>query len=119
MTLVRENLWRLARSGQPIDASELAAALEEQAGEPEPDYRTCLLMRDSLDALSRHWGSERLDQWLETSPVGEQLRTVQAQDLGAVGFPSLARRIMDATKPEVVLRFFRELGSRIRQPARL
>src|SRR5437764_14594764 len=119
MTVVPENLWRLARSGQPIDATELAAALDDQAADPQPDFRTRLLVRDSLDALARHWGRERLEAWLAASPVRGSLQATWREDLGPAGFPTLERRIMDAVKPETVLQFFRELGRRIRSPARM
>lgn len=120
MTVVPENLWRLARGGQPIDATELAAALDEQASDPHPDFRTRLLVRDSLDALGRHWGRERLAAWLAAAPSRSALRAAAwDEDLGPAGFPTLERRIMDAVKPETVLQFFRELGRRIRGPSRM
>ena len=119
MTVVPENLWRLARSGQPIDATALAAALDEQASDPNSDFRTRLLVRDSLDALARHWGRERLEAWLAAAPARNALRAAWNQDLGPAGFPTLQRRIMDAVRPETVLQFFRELGRRIRGPSRM
>jgi hypothetical protein len=116
MTVVPENLWRLARGGQPVDAAELAAALEQQAGEPEPDFRTRLLVRDSLDALAGHWGRGRLESWLADRPL---LRELWLQPLGPAGFPSLTHRLMDATKPDTVMQFFRDLGDRVAKPSRL
>ena len=104
MTVVPENFWPLARSGQPIDATALAAALEEQAHDPAPDFRTRPLVRDSLDALARHWGREQLTGWLTDRP---RLRELWGQPLGPAGFPSLTYRIMDATKPDTVMQFFR------------
>jgi hypothetical protein len=119
MTVVPQNLWRLARGGQPIDATELAAALDEQASDPHPDFRTRLLVRDSLDALARHWGRERLEAWLAAAHSRTALQAVWREDLGSPGFPTLQRRIMDAIKRETVLQFFRELGRRIRGPSRM
>jgi hypothetical protein len=119
MAVSDDKLWNLARSGQPIDAGELATALEEQATEDQPDFRTRLLMRDSLGALARHWGQERLEAWLTASPVGVRLWQAWQADLGEEGFPSLVRRIMDATKRETILQFFRELGTRLPTGARL
>ena len=52
MPLVSDSLWALALSGQPIDATELASALHAQSGELDRDFRTELLIRDSLDALA-------------------------------------------------------------------
>jgi hypothetical protein len=114
-----ENLWDLAFTGQPIDASALAAALERQAGARELDFRTRLLIRDALNALAKYWGPERADAWLAESSARETLQRVRQEDLGEPGFPSLSHRIMDATTPELVFRFLRELGSRLNGPARL
>jgi hypothetical protein len=119
MSATIDELWNLTRGGQPIDAEELASAIEAQAAEDFPDYRTRLLIRDSLDALAARWGRDRLMEWLTWSPRQDHLRRLWHSDLGPAGFPSLTRRIMDATRPETVLRFFRDLGSRIDRPARL
>jgi hypothetical protein len=46
----------MALAGQPIDAESLAAAIENEAAGPgEMDFRTRLLIRDSLLALEKHW----------------------------------------------------------------
>jgi hypothetical protein len=119
MHLVKDRLWPLALSGQPIDAGELASALDEQSGEVHHDFRTELLIRDSLDALASHWGHDRVAAWIAASPSRSLLRDIWKSDLGPAGFPSLSRRIMDATKPEVVFKFLRELGNRVTQPTRL
>jgi hypothetical protein len=113
------NLWELARSGQPIDATSLASAIAAQSAVGDPDYRTELLIRDSLDALSQHWGEARLKSWLSEQPQSERILSIWQSPLGPAGFPSLLRRIMDATRPETLLAFFRELGTRITGPARL
>ena len=119
MPVIQENLWSLATAGQPIDASALAAALENEAGEPELDFRTRLLIRDSLNALAGHWGDERLEKWLRACQAGDLLRRVWRADLGPAGFPSLTHRIMDAIQPDVVVRFLRHLGSRLATPAKI
>lgn len=119
MPTTEDKLWALARSGQPIDARELAMALEAQAPDVSPDFRTQLLIRDSLDALETYWGHDRLEQWLSHSPRQDELRRLRHSDLGAAGFPTLARRLMDATRPETILQFFRDLGTSVDRPARL
>ncbi len=119
MPTLNHDLWSLARGGQPIDATELASAVEAQAADDSPDFRTRLLIRDTLNALSAYWGQDRLAAWLARSPRQEGLRRLWQCDLGPPGFPSLTRRIMDATQPETILQLFRELGSRIDRPARL
>ena len=78
-----------------------------------------MLVRDALNALSAYWGQDRLTAWLARSPGHERLRSLWHSDLGPAGFPSLARRIMDATQPETILQLFRDLGSGIDRPARL
>ena len=113
------NLWRLARSGQPIDAERFASALVDEARAAGTDFRTELLVRDGLDALSRHWGAERTARWLNAQPGSDRLRALWLADHGRAGFPSLTTRIMDATKPGDVLAFFRELGTRLPGPGRL
>jgi hypothetical protein len=119
MPLVKDSLWQLARGGHLIDARALASALEAQAGEFQPDFRTRLLIRDSLTALASYWGRERFDKWLAASASRDSLLKYQNADLGPEGFPTIALRIMDATKPEAVLEFLRTLGAGVVRPARL
>lgn len=119
MPTLKPTLWELARSGLPIEAADLAAAIEDQAGEEHPDFRTRLLIRDGLLALGSHWGSDRLNRWVAGSPESSRLEHFKLADLGPAGFPSLARRIMDATRPETILQFLRDLGSQIDRPSRL
>jgi hypothetical protein len=109
----------LALSGQPIDADSLASAIEYEilhAGQGL-DFRTRLLIRDSLNALNAHWGSTEINNRL--SRCGQQLNAIRDEDLGEPGFPSLAHRIMESTKSETVLQFLRELGTNCPQPTRL
>ena len=119
MPVLVENLWSLARRGQRIDAARLAGAMEREAAEHDLDFRTRLLIRDGLDALEGHWGQERFVAWLAVSPAREAMERIRGSDLGEVGFPSLRRRIMDATDPETVLLFLRELGLHLSTPTRL
>ena len=119
MLSLRENLWSLAQNGQTIDASALADALERQAAENAVDFRTRLLIRDSLDALARHWGRDRLAAWVAESPTRAALERGWRQEVGPTGFASLSYRIMDATRPDTVLQFLRELGTRLPAQTRL
>jgi hypothetical protein len=97
-----------------IDTEEFAAAVERQAQQPNPDFRTRLLIRDSLTALRAVWGEERMNQWLHRSPAGAALRRVEGEPLGPVGFPSLVHRIMESTRPDSVVQFLRELYQNIK-----
>jgi hypothetical protein len=114
-------LWTLALSGQPVDANAVAAAIEQEISQPEEelDFRTRLLVRDSLTALGHHWGREKADRWRGAVRNREVLARIVAADLGEPGFPSLVNRIMDTTKPETVVQFLRELATTCPQPTRL
>jgi hypothetical protein len=114
----RSILWKLALSGQPIDATDWANALDQEQQQPQHDFRTRLLVRDGLSALRGYWARSRMEQWLSDGDRA-WLREVERADLGEVGFPSLPRRLMDATKPETILQFFRALGDSAKHPARL
>lgn len=114
------SLWRLARSGQPVDAERFALALAaEVAGDAATDFRTELLVRDGLDALASHWGRARVDRWLAAQPAAGRLADIWHSDLGPPRFTTLVSRMTDETKPDDVLAFFRELGTRLRQPSRI
>lgn len=126
MTSGVHQLWAVTRDSSRVDASQLARAVEEaSAAEPDTlDYRTRLLIRDSVLALETHWGRVRLQAWLHRSP--ERLAIERACDPASfdsepaeVGFPSLERRIVDAIQPETINRFFRELSLRVSRPTRL
>jgi hypothetical protein len=114
-------LWSMALGGQPIDADSLAAAIETEVSlsAGNLDFRTRLLIRDSLSALDIHWGKETTAAWLARSRSSAALQSIRNTDLGEAGFPSLTHRIMDTTKPETVLQFLRELAIHCPQPARL
>lgn len=120
-----DELWTVALTAPQVDAAALATAIEAAAGSTEPlDYRTRLLIRHALAALEKHWGADRFAHWLEQSRVaieveGERRSAPVARASSEVGFPSLARRVVDVTKPETVLEFFRLLSRHARHPTRL
>jgi hypothetical protein len=113
------DLWSLTPGGGAIDAGELAEAIETQVGSGDLDFRTRLLVRDSLDALAQFWGRERLAGWIDASDRRDTLRRLWQEELGEPGFPSVAWRVMIPTKPETILQFLRDLGTRVRGPAQL
>jgi len=119
---IEPDLWSMALGGGPLDAASLAAAIEQSAhGDSDSlDFRTRLLIRDSLDALEHHWGRDRLRRWLANAAAAKTLAEIsRSQDNVPPGFPSIRNRIVDSTKEEIVLQFLRELGLRCAQPARL
>jgi hypothetical protein len=56
MAVRARDLWELVWGKPQIDPADLAAAVEEQAREEGLDYRTRLLIRDSVEALKGYWG---------------------------------------------------------------
>jgi hypothetical protein len=125
MTRAVEELWLVAQGSQFVDADTLSAAVESAAASPEPlDYRTRLLIRDSLTALESYWGDQRFHQWLARSPSREKIESVRDpdyfdEDPEEIGFPSIARRVMDATKPDNVVEFFKVLSRHVQQRTQL
>jgi len=113
------DLWSLALKRQQIDPLELAAAVQQEALHDELDFRTRLLIRDSVQALRRYWGRKKLGTWLEGCVSGSRIKSILEQDLGEPGFPSLRRRVVDITRPETIRQFFRDLGSRSHRPVQM
>jgi hypothetical protein len=105
--------------GRQVDPAALASAIVRQVESGDLDFRTRLLIRDSLEALAGYWGENRLSTWLDRSATGEQIRRIRQEDLGAPGFPSLRWRVMDPTRAETILEFLEELGAKAPAPARL
>lgn len=119
MTQSQRDLWGLTVGGGTVDPTQLTQAIVRQLDSGEPDFRTRLLIRDSLDALARHWGRERVDAWLDRALHSDAIRRIWQEELGEVAFPSLAWRVMTPTRPETILQFLRDLGTRIRTPVAL
>jgi Nucleotidyltransferase of unknown function (DUF6036) len=119
MVAQTKDLWGLVLERHEIDPVDLAEAIQDQAGAEEMDFRTRLLIRDSVVALRNYWGQERLDAWLRGCPTRERIESILRDDLGQPGFPSLLRRVMEITRPEQVREFFRELGMHVHRPLSL
>jgi hypothetical protein len=126
VTSAVDELWAVARSGTLVDAAALARAVEEAIEGPAEslDYRTRLLIRDSLTALQAHWGRAGFESWLHRSPHGAALdQLCQSPPMRSAaddeGFPTLKRRIVNAIKPETVVQLLRELSAHVAQPTRL
>src|SRR5262245_46885960 len=102
MVAINRGLWGLIWGRPEVDPSDLARAIEEQAARPAPDFRTRLLIRDSVEALKDYWGPEKLAQWLDHCPAREAIEAIHGQDLGEPGFSTIRERLMEKTDPEVV-----------------
>jgi hypothetical protein len=119
MAAQSKNIWGLIWGCPEVDPSNLARAVEEQARRSALDFRTRLLIRDSVEALKDYWGPERLARWLDRCPARDVIEAIRKQELGEPGFPTIRERLMDKTDPERVRQLFRELGSRVRHRLRL
>ncbi|MBI1832220.1 MAG: hypothetical protein HYR84_12315 [Planctomycetes bacterium] len=113
------DLWSLVRGRPEIDPDDLADAIVAQAAEEPLDYRTRLLIHDSVEALRSHWGNGVAERWLAECPFHEKIETICKADYERVGFPSIARRLMEKTDPQIVEQYFRELSRRVRKPLKL
>jgi hypothetical protein len=126
MTPAVNELWSVSRQKPHVDAAALAVAIEAAAadGPDALDYRTRLLIRDGLRALESHWGNGRFVRWLARSPARQSIARAcdpayLDDDPAEIGFPSLARRVVDAIQPEDVKRFLRDLSRRVTRPTRM
>lgn len=109
MPTVRDDLWSLVKGKPQIDPQDLADAVEAQAAEADTDFRTRLLIRDSLAALQKYWGESRWKEWLGRSGIGERLEEILRDDLGETRF-TIRERLMTKTDPDDLRQFLRELG---------
>lgn len=115
-----KDLWGLVNYHQYLDPRDLTSAIEDQIARGDVDYRTRVLIRDSVKALRNYWGPERLAAWLAVSPAGKEIDAILRQEFDDDrGFPSLVRRVMDITRPETIEQFLRELSTHVQKPLRL
>jgi hypothetical protein len=120
MPVKARDLWSLVLDHQWVDPGELADAIAEQVVHGDLDYRTRLLIRDSVQALRQHWDPSRVAEWLDRTAVGQQIMAIcKGPWDDDRGFSSLVGRVMEATKPETIKQFLRELSVQVRKPLRL
>src|SRR5262245_32121923 len=119
MAVRAHDLWGLVWGKPQIDPDDLAAAVADQAREEELDYRTRLLIRDSVEALKGYWGERRVRDWLAGSSTRERIEAICGEAFERPGFPTIARRLMAKTDPEVIEQLLRRLGTGIHRSARL
>ncbi len=119
MATALSDLWTLIRLRPEIDPWDLATAIAEQAAESDLDYRTRLLIRDSVEALIIYWGASGWEKWLSACPQRSQIGTICREKYNEIGFPSLRKRIMEKTKPEGVRQYLEQLGQEVFHSASL
>jgi hypothetical protein len=119
MALQTLDLWSLVRGRPQIDPNDLAEAVIEQIADEPHDYRTRLLIRDSVNALRHHWGDGRVDRWLADCPTRDKIEAICQEEFERVGFPSIMKRLMEKTDPETIEQYFRELSQRARVKMRI
>ena len=118
MTLGTTDIWSLVLDRSQVDPDDLAAALDEVIRHPSLDFRTQLLVRDSIDALQVYRGSAWVRNWL-SEPKRQGLERIWRSDLGDAGFQTLEKRLMDKTRPTTIEQFLRELGAALQQKSRI
>lgn len=113
------DLWSLVLDQSQIDPDDLALAIEHESHKGPLDFRTRLLIRDSVDSLRRFWGQQKTSAWLRETPSGSTIEAIAGGDLGPPGFSLLSRRIMPTTRSETIIAFLRELGICLSQPEKM
>jgi hypothetical protein len=121
VSTVVPDLWSLVLDQLEIDPGQLVEAIEEQVRQGDLDFRSRLLIRDSLNGLQQRWGLARVRTWLENCSNGPAIAAICTEDLGEPGFPSLARRIMEPTRADTIRQMLRAVGAKVhaQKPIRL
>lgn len=108
------DLWTLVQTPGYIDEGEVLPAMRRTlAEEPEPDYRTRLLIHEALMCLQERMGRTETHERLSGIEV-ELLDNFEREC--DRGFSSLRGRIVKAVTPQVILQMLQDLGRHIRQP---
>lgn len=118
MAVQTRDLWSLILDQPHVDPGELSEAIADQVERNDLDFRSRLLIRDSLNALQVYWGRERLMAWLGARPARDRIESIWHEDLGNPGFPFLKEQIMEPTRSEDIREFLHELSSRVSRPLR-
>lgn len=106
--------WRLVWAQPYIDSATLAAAIESDLQRnPQPDYRTRLLVHDAALAIRSFWGAAKFQRWLAGSPAQERLRAILNESFPETGFPHLRRRLVNSIDAIQIKQIFSLLGQQI------
>lgn len=120
MSNVADELWAMTWTRRQIDADAVAGTLARLLRGGPQDFRTLLLVRDTLHALEERWGSGWLRTWAAVNGVADAVAAVQRDaGLDATAFRSMSERLMTPTTIETILAFLRDLGGQLREPTRI
>ena len=119
MSAAIDNLWKVTFPGRQVDPEALAGVLASLDSDSELDFRTQLLIRDSLTALRHLWGESRYNSWKSALPSARLVTNIPEADLGPAGFPSLDKRVIEPTRADLVHRILREIGAELKHPAKI
>lgn len=103
------DIWNLVRGGPEIDPDDLAHAIELEASKGDLDFRTRLLIQESVQALRSFRGGDRVDRWLDRSLSAEKIRSIQ-ESVDRPGFPSLEKRLAVKARASDIEQFLIEVG---------
>lgn len=115
MSVAAKDLWTLIDQ-RCIDPQEFVEAVEDKVAADDLDYRTKLLIRDGVSALTLHWGQDRVSTWLAASPYGGSIESICREEYERPGFPFLKDQIMEPTDPATIRRLLYDLGGSLRKP---
>ncbi|MBX9679704.1 MAG: hypothetical protein K2X38_13155 [Gemmataceae bacterium] len=104
------DLWALVQGQPAIEPMDLLAAIEDQIRRNDLDFRSRLLIRDSINALRARLGPQYLNEWLMSSATRDDIQRICEEELGRVGFPFLGKQLMQTTTPETIRQMLREIG---------
>ncbi len=104
------DLWTLVRGTPQLDPDDLLSAVENELQSDNLDYRSRLLVRESLLALQNRWGSKALSNRLSSS-ILKRANDLLTSHPGEIGFPTLGDRMRERTDSATILEFLRELGN--------
>jgi hypothetical protein len=112
-----EDPWELVW-GQPyIDADRLSLAMKRELLHRETmDFRTRLLIRDSVRALESFWGKKRFFKWLKESHVESKVQKILHEDFGEEGFHNIGSRLVANIKKAQLEQIFDILSRNLHSP---
>ncbi len=120
MATAVDSLWSYVKGRRWMSARVLLDHLDLAAGTTDPedlDYRSRLLIRDSLDALAGHYGRPYIQSRISRlASAGALQATWNTKFDDETGFPSLKDRIMEPLTHDDVFSYLRDLACDVRTP---